>query len=190
MYMQLSSNRFPTTALTTSKAKTTLGKCNYKRRCIRVFYTPSLGRWHSTCNSLLRFLNSPKQNSTSTYNNSLVTVIMISCMAGVVLVAASSFPRGLGSDNSSWPLTSRQHLLIQHMPKTGGTSFRKMVFRDAARLGKTWCRTPVTSCFLHRQPRDAALAKAAGSVHILAWVPAASATTRRRRSLGIALGGG
>ena len=73
-------------------------------------------------------------------------------MAGVVLVAASSFPRGLGSDNSSWPLTSRQHLLIQHMPKTGGTSFRKMVFRDAARLGKTWCRTPVTSCFLHRQP--------------------------------------
>eukprot|EP00964_Phaeocystis_antarctica_P069086 scaffold41902_cov73-Phaeocystis_antarctica.AAC.1 len=58
-------------------------------------------------------------------------------MAGVVLVAASSFPRGLGSDNSSWPLTSRQHLLIQHMPKTGGTSFRSMIFQDAARRGKT-----------------------------------------------------
>ena len=65
---------------------------------------------------------------------------------------ADSSSEVLGSDNSSWPLTSRQHLLIQHMPKTGGTSFRKMVFRDAARLGKTWCRTPVTSCFLHRQP--------------------------------------
>ena len=184
--MQLSSNRFPTTALTTFKAKTTLGQCNYHSTCIRVFYTPSLLTLVPATAYLVSELNLP----TRINNNSLVTVIMISCMARVVLVAASSFPRGLGSDNSSWPLTSRQHLLIQHMPKTGGTSFRKMVLRDAARLGKTWCRTPVTSCFLHRQPRDAALAKAAGSVHILAWVPAASATTRRRRSLGIALGRG
>ena len=37
----------------------------------------------------------------------------------------------------SWPLTSRQHLLIQHMPKSGGTSFRSMIFQDAARRGKT-----------------------------------------------------
>ena len=67
----------------------------------------------------------------------MLLLLMISCMAGVVLVAASSFPRGLGSDNSSWPLTSRQHLLIQHMPKSGGTSFRSMIFQDAARRGKT-----------------------------------------------------
>jgi len=39
--------------------------------------------------------------------------------------------------DSSWPLTSRQHLLIQHMPKSGGTSFRKMIFQDASRYGKT-----------------------------------------------------
>ena len=51
--------------------------------------------------------------------------------------SSSSAPEVLGIDNASWPLTSRQHLLIQHMPKTGGTSLRNMVFRDAARRGKT-----------------------------------------------------
>ena len=54
-------------------------------------------------------------------------------MPGTALADSSS--EVLGSDNSSWPLTSRQHLLIQHMPKTSGTSFRKMVFRSE--LGKT-----------------------------------------------------
>ena len=42
--------------------------------------------------------------------------------------------------NYSLPGTSRDHLLIQHIPKTGGTSFRFMIFRDAERLGKT-CQT-------------------------------------------------
>mmetsp|Transcript_74 Transcript_74/g.149 ORF Transcript_74/g.149 Transcript_74/m.149 type:complete len:313 (+) Transcript_74:156-1094(+) len=38
--------------------------------------------------------------------------------------------------NSSLPGTS-DHLLIQHMPKTGGTSFREMIIREAKRRGKT-----------------------------------------------------
>ena len=186
MYMQLSSNRFPTTALTTFKAKTTLCRASATIASdVSACFTPHLWSLQQPPTPV-----SDRTPHTTSQQQQPRKPFMISCMAGVVLVVASSFPRGLGSDNSSWPLTSRQHLLIQHMPKTGGTSFRKMVFRDAARLGKTWCRTPVTSCFLHRQPRDAALAKAAGSVHILAWVPAASATTRRRRSLGIALGRG
>ena len=57
------------------------------------------------------------------------------------LLAISSLPEVLGRDiirdNSSWPATSREHLLIQHTPKTGGTSFRSIVFQGAARHGQT-----------------------------------------------------
>ena len=53
------------------------------------------------------------------------------------LLAISSLPEVLGRDNSSWPATSREHLLIQHTPKTGGTSFRNIVFQEAARHGQT-----------------------------------------------------
>ena len=43
------------------------------------------------------------------------------------LLAIISLPEVLGRDNSSWPATRREHLLIQHTPKTGGTSFRSIV---------------------------------------------------------------
>ena len=38
--------------------------------------------------------------------------------------------------SSSWPGTS-DHLIIQHMPKSGGTSFRDIIFGEAAILGKS-----------------------------------------------------
>jgi len=38
--------------------------------------------------------------------------------------------------NSTWP-NKEDILLVQHMPKTGGTSFRSMIFKSAARHGKT-----------------------------------------------------
>ena len=53
------------------------------------------------------------------------------------LLAISSLPEVLGRDNSSWPATSREHLLIQHTPKTGGTSFRSIVLQGAARNNQT-----------------------------------------------------
>lgn len=53
------------------------------------------------------------------------------------LLAISSLPEVLGRDNSSWPATSRENVLIQHTPKTGGTPFRTIILREAARHGQT-----------------------------------------------------
>lgn len=65
---------------------------------------------------------------------------MCSRMYVLILSFLGSLPSALAvlsRDNSSWPATSREHVLIQHMPKTGGTSFRTMVFQEAARHGQT-----------------------------------------------------
>ena len=135
MYMQLSSKSISHHCIDHFQGKDHIvqGQCNYHiTPYVSACFTPPLF-FPATAKRRFQNLNLGTRNNI----NSLVNRIMISCIPGLVLVAASSFPRGLGSDNSSWPLTSRQHLLIQHMPKTGGTSFRKMIFQDAARRGKT-----------------------------------------------------
>ena len=53
---------------------------------------------------------------------------------GLVSLLSSASGSAIYGTNLSLPLgRSVDHLIIQHMPKTGGTSFRRMIFQDAER---------------------------------------------------------